>query len=135
LKLVVAAIAFLLGAFALSTWWALESSGVAVIETRAADGSPRSTHVWFAEPEGELWLEAGTPTNPWYQDILLEPTLVFSSTNRSGHFTAEPVEAADGHEEIRSLLREKYGLRDAWVGLLVDTSGSLAVRLTLREAE
>ena len=33
------------------------------------------------------------------------------------------------HERIRSLLREKYGLRDWWIGLLFDTSSSLAVEL------
>jgi len=30
---------------------------------------------------------------------------------------------------IRALLREKYGLRDRWVGLFVDQSRSLVVRL------
>ncbi|MCP5055653.1 MAG: hypothetical protein GY937_02890 [bacterium] len=135
MKSVALGILLLLGAAALVTWWALESSGVAVIETRASDGSLRSTHVWFVEPEGELWLEAGTPTNPWYQDILIDPTLTFSSADRSGRFKAEPVDSPDGHDKIRGLLRQKYGLRDAWVGLLVDTSGSLAVRLTPTEAD
>lgn len=133
-RLMVVILSLLLVA-ALATWWALESSGVAVIETHAPDGSLRSTHVWFAERKGEIWLEAGTPENPWYRTILIEPTLSFSSAELSGHFRAEPVEAPDGHERIRMLLRDRYGLRDAWVGLLVDTSGSVAVRLKSPEAE
>jgi hypothetical protein len=30
---------------------------------------------------------------------------------------------------VRAALRAKYGWRDAWVGLLVDSSRSVAVRL------
>ena len=68
-----------LAVFGLVTWWALEASGVAVIETYTPDGTLRSTHVWFAEPDGELWLKAGTPDNPWFQDIQQNPTVSFSA--------------------------------------------------------
>lgn len=111
------------------TWWALESGGVAILETRAADGALRSTHVWFAEPNGELWLEAGTPENPWYLDILRDPLVSFSAPGRSGRYVALPAEDSAAHEEIRSNLREKYGLRDRWVALLFDPSRSVAVQL------
>jgi hypothetical protein len=122
---VMAALASLAG----FTWWALESSGVAVLQTRSPDGSLRSTHVWFAEPNGELWLEAGTPENSWYRDIQQDPRVSFSATQRSGQYIARRVEAPGAHEEIRSLLREKYGVRDWWVTFLFDTSRSVAVRL------
>jgi hypothetical protein len=36
---------------------------------------------------------------------------------------------ASGHDFVRGLMREKYALRDRWVGLLFDTSRSVAVRL------
>lgn len=124
----------MVAAFGLVTWWALESSGVAVIETRTRDGALRSTHVWFAETDGELWLEAGTPENPWFQDIRSDPVLSFSAARRSGRYAAHPVSGPSGHEKIRSLLRRKYGVRDWWVGLLVDTSRSVAVRLSAPDA-
>jgi hypothetical protein len=127
---VVIAILVSLAVFGLVTGGALEWSGVAVIETRAADGTLRSTHVWFAEPDGELWLEAGTPDSPWLEDIQHDPTLSFSAARRSGQYAAHPLVGPSGHEKIRSLLRQKYGVRDWWVGLLVDTSGSVAVRLS-----
>lgn len=125
LRILIAAVAV----FVLITWWALESGGVAVIETRAEDGSLRSTHVWFAEPEGELWVEAGTPENGWYLDIQREPVLSFSADGRSGRYFAEPLSGINTHLRIRSLLREKYGLRDRWISLIFETSGSIAVRL------
>lgn len=121
--------------FLLITWWALESGGVAVIETRADDGSLRSTHVWFVEPDGELWVEAGTPENGWYLDVLRDPALSFSADRRSGRYLAERVpgdetnETGGAHARVRSLLREKYGFRDFWISLIFETSNSIAMRL------
>jgi len=129
IRLAAATIASILLGFASFTWWALESSGVAVLETRAEDGSQRSTHVWFTEPGGELWLEAGTPENPWYLDVGREPALSFSSPTRSGEFLARPHPGEAPRQRVRSQLRKKYGLRDWWVGVLFDTSRSVAVEL------
>ena len=130
MKIAIVSLVSVSAAFGLITWWALESSGVAVLETRAADGSPRSTHVWFAEPNGELWLEAGTPENSWYLDIQRDPLVSFSSLQRSGQYIAQRIQdPGAAHDQIRSLLREKYGVRDWWIGLLFDTSCSVAVQL------
>ncbi len=129
MKIAIVGLVSLLAAFGLITWWALEWSGVAVLETRDPEGALRSTRVWFAEPDGELWLEAGTPENPWYLDIQRDPLVGFSHSRRAGHYVAQPVQDPGAHDQIRSLLREKYGLRDRWIGLLFDTSRSAAVRL------
>jgi hypothetical protein len=121
--------AALLVVFAATTWWALEASGVAIIQTVAPDGSLRETHVWFVEADGELWLEAGTPTNPWYLDIQQNPSLKLRADDLVRNAIARLSSATGAHERIRSLLRQKYGLRDWWVGLLVDSSRSVAVEL------
>jgi len=123
-------IAGCLVAFAATTWWALESSNVAIAETVRPDGSVRRTHVWFARDDGELLLEAGTPSNGWYQDILQNPTLTLVIEGSKGRFLAEPLPETMQHAHIRGLIRRKYGFRDQWVGILVDTSESVAVRLT-----
>jgi hypothetical protein len=129
LKIVLLGVLAPVVAFGAVTWWALESGGVAVVGTLRIEGGARETHVWYAEPDGELWLEAGTPENPWFQDVLRVSVLRFTAEGRSGRYRAEPIEDPSGHERIRALLREKYGFRDRWVGLLVDTSRSVAVRL------
>jgi hypothetical protein len=108
---------------------------VARVETRSADGSTRTTHVWYVEPDGDLWLEAGTPENPWYRDVLADPVVTLSAEGRSGRYHAEVVDTAAAQHRVRSLLREKYGVRDRWVGLLVNSSGSIAVRLRPVEEE
>ncbi len=133
LKRALIAIAALTVAFVATTWWALESGGVAVIETRAPGGSIRSTHVWYAEPDGGLWLEAGTPQNAWFQDVQQHPALTFEADGRSARYNAQVVDDPSGHPQIRALMREKYGLRDLWVGLIFDTTRSVAVRLLPEE--
>ena len=129
MKVALIAIASLVAGFGATTWWALESGGVAVIETRTPDGSVRSSHVWYAEPDEELWLEAGAPEHPWFLDVQRDPAITFTAAGRSARFVAQPVPGALDHARIRSLMREKYRLRDGWVGLMVDTSRSVAVQL------
>ena len=133
MKPVLIGIAMLLAAFVATTWWALESEGVAVIETRTADDSVRFTHVWYTEPDGELWLEAGTPENGWFIDIQANPDVRFETDGHSVRYIARPEEDPSGHDRIRFLIRAKYGFRDRWVGLVVDTSRSVAVRLLAPE--
>ncbi len=119
----------LVAAFGATTWWALESGGVAVIETRTAEGTLRSTHVWYSEPNEELWLEAGTPGSPWFRDAQQNPVVTFSANGRFARYVARPLDHPSGHTRIRALIRDKYGFRDRWVGLIVDTSRSVAVQL------
>lgn len=129
------ALALLLGvavAFAGVTWAALElGGGVAVVETRAEDGSTRSTHVWFVEEGGELWLEAGTPENGWYRDVQRDAVVGFHSEGRVGRYRAEPSADRERHRWLRERLAAKYGWRDRWVSLYVDPERSLAVQLVL----
>jgi hypothetical protein len=131
MKIVVGSLVLIVSGFVLFTWWALEWDGVAILETRTLDGGVRSTHVWYAEPNGELWVEAGTPENGWYVDVRNGAVVSFSAPGRSGEYVAETIPGDDAHQRIRSLLREKYGLRDWWIGVLFDTSHSVAVRMVL----
>jgi hypothetical protein len=110
-------------------WWVLESSGVAVVETRKPDGGTRETHVWYVRAEGGVWLEAGRPVHPWYRDLRRDPRLVIRADDLEGTFVAEIVPGKAAHDRVRALLREKYGLRDRILGWVVDTSPSIAIRL------
>jgi len=133
MKIVLGILLGLVVGFAGVTWLALEAGGgVAVVETRAADGSTRSTHVWFVEDGEELWLEAGTPENRWYQDVLREPVVSLVREGRIGRYVAEPTEDRERHRWLRGRLTQKYGWRDRWVSFYVDQERSLAVKLALR---
>jgi hypothetical protein len=130
MKLALAIAAALLVAFAALTWLALEAGDVAIVETRADDGSSRATHVWFTESDGELWLEAGSPENPWFADLGRDPRLVLRAEGHDGDYLGERRDDLESRARVRARLLEKYGWRDRWVGLwFVDQSKSLVVRL------
>ena len=114
----------------LITWCALEWSGVATVNTVASDGANRATHVWFVERDGQLLLEAGTPENGWFVDAQKSLQLRISQPRGlAGSYAIEPISSRNGHARIRASMREKYGLRDWWIGTLFDTSQSVEVRL------
>ena len=129
LKRGLVAVALLGAAFFATTLWALESGGVALVETRAPEGALRTTRVWYVELDRELWLEAGAPENGWFQDVRQNPFLTFEANGVSARYAARIVEAPSGHARIRSLVRKKYSFRDRWVSLIADTSRSVAVQL------
>ncbi len=115
--------------FGSGTWLALESQEVVVLRTRSDDGSFRETRIWVADSQGLLWIEAATPERSWYRELVANPRVELVRNGGTRSFMAEPMEEPEGHEQIRKLLRAKYGFADWWVGLLQDTSRSVAVRL------
>ena len=129
LRTVGLAVVILLALFFGITWAALESQDVAALRTRGVAAKLRSTRVWFARFQGALWLESATPQRPWYLDIRSDPSIELEVLGKVSSFRAVPKPGAAGHRLIRSLLREKYGWADVWVGLIQDTSQSIAVRL------
>jgi hypothetical protein len=132
-KKVLATVAAALLGFVALTAWALESGGVAILETRRADGGVRETHVWFVVRDGELWVEAGSPDNGWFVDVQQQPLLAFRSDEESGALSGSYRARIDpdpgAAPRLRGELRDKYGFRDLWVGMLVDSSRSRAVQL------
>jgi len=111
------------------TLWALESSEVATLVTVRPDGAARETHVWWAEHEGALWLEAATPERDWLAEATAAGEVELVRDGRRERFRVERRDGSEAHDRVRALLRAKYGLRDRWVALLQDTSRSVAVRL------
>jgi hypothetical protein len=135
IKGLAASLATLGVAFLAVTWWALEAEGVAILRTSSLDGAPRSTHVWYVRDDGDVLLEAGAPENGWFADVERTPELrIVEPDPLAGRYSAKILANPDGHERIRALLRGKYGWRDRWIGILFDTSRSVAVRLTPAEA-
>ncbi len=111
------------------TWFALESGGVGIVETTRADGSLRTTHVWPVRIGEELWLEAGTVETGWYVDVGSDPEIWMEYEGARLRFRAVPIADADAHDRLRAKLRERFGWRDRWVGIWLDSSQSIAVRL------
>jgi hypothetical protein len=116
------------------TLLALEGGEVALLRTQAADGRRTETRVWVVDHEGAAWIEAATPERPWYRDLLAAPRVELGRAGVFRTYRALALPGDEGHARIRALHREKYGLADVWVGLLQDTSRSIAVRLEPMQA-
>lgn len=116
-------------AFAATTLYALEGREVVVLRTKAADGSLRETRTWVADADGSAWIEAAFADRPFYQQLLADPQIEVVRGGSVRRYRAVPMPNPDGHVRIRHMLADKYGWADWWVGLLTDTSGSIAVRL------
>ncbi len=126
---VVLAAVLLAVAFGATTVVALEGKDVAVLHTRDDAGGARRTRVWVAEHDGALWVEAATPERGFYTDLLQRPEIDVEHGGRAQRMIARAEPGDAGHQQIRTMLRDKYGWADCWVALLQDTSRSVAVRL------
>jgi hypothetical protein len=128
-KRAVATLITLLVLFAGVTYAALELGGVARVETQQADGSLRETHVWFVKNQRELWLEAGSPDNGWFVDVQRTGELDLAIDGRPFRYQTEISRKPADRKRVRTLLRQKYGWRDWWVGMFVDQESATPVLL------
>ena len=112
------------------TYFAVEGHDVVVLRTHPAGAPIRRTRIWIAEDGGVPWIEAANPERAFYADLLADPNVAIErATGGVEPYRATPLPDAAAHRKIRELLRRKYGWADRWVGMLVDTSRSVAIRL------
>ena len=118
--------------FTAVTLLALEGREVVVLRTFDAHGQARETRTWVADEAGYTWIEAANPERPFLHQLQAQPEVELQRGGTRHHCHADATPNPEGHQRIRRLLAAKYGWADDWVGLLTDTSGSLAVRLDCR---
>jgi len=119
-------------AFAAVTLVALEGREVVRLRTITPDGGVRTTRTWVADWDGAMWIEAANDQRPFLLDLQARPDVELVRGGQPLPLHAIPVPGPDGHRRIRALLAEKYGWADRWIGLLADTSHSVAIRLEPR---
>jgi hypothetical protein len=118
--------------FAAVTLIALEGREVVQLRTVTPEGGVRSTRTWVADADGAMWVEAANVQRPFLVDLRAHPDIELVRGGTVLPVRAVAVPGLDAHRKIRSLLAEKYGWADCWIGLLADTSHSEAVRLEPR---
>ena len=114
------------------TLLALEGTEVVQLRSTTPEGGVRVTRAWIADADGALWLEAANPERPFLRDVEAQPDVELIRGGEVLQLRARPVAGDAAHRKIRQLLAAKYGWADTWVGLLTDTSRSVAVRLEPR---
>lgn len=128
-KTIFVALAAVVVAFASLTLLALEGWEVVVLHTRTAAGDWRTTRVWVADDQDAPLIEVAEPARAFYQDLLQVPEVRLWRNGVLRPYRVEVLPQPAGHRLIRAKLRQKYGWADVWIGLLVDTTHSLAIRL------
>jgi len=118
--------------FAGVTLLALEGREVVQLRTVTPEGSVRRTRTWVADADGAMWVEAANVQRPFLLDLRAHPDIELVRGGTVLPVRAVAVPGLDAHRKIRTLLAEKYGWADCWIGLLADTSRSEAVRLEPR---
>ncbi len=115
--------------FGVVTLVALEGGEVVLLVTVDGDGARRETRAWVAQEGGDLWVEAANPERGFYRDIVAGSIIEVVGADGTRTFRAQPLPNPAGQLKIRTLLRQKYGWADAWIGLIADTSNSIGIRL------
>jgi hypothetical protein len=134
-RMVIGAVAAAAIAFGAVTLAALEGVEVVQLRTVAPDGSVRTTRTWVADDDGAAWIEAANTDRPFLHDLQTQPEVLMVRKGVVQRLRAVPMPGDEPHRKIRLLLRAKYGWADRWIGLLADTSRSVAVRLEPDQAE
>ena len=129
-RTVTLALASALLVFAGVTLAALEANEVVVLRTVDADGRPRDTRTWVADDGGFAWIEAANPERPFLGELRTHPEVEMRRAGSVRRCRAEPMPNPGGHAHVRALLARRYGWADCWIGMLTDTSRSVAVRLS-----
>jgi hypothetical protein len=115
-------------AFGVMTLIALEGQEVVLVRTVDERGQVHDTRTWIAEDPQGIWIEAATPARPFAQHIARSADAEIVRGGAVRRYAARIVANPEGHERIRTLLARKYGWADWWIGLLQDTSASVAIR-------
>ena len=130
LKRILSIAGLVLALITATTYLALESGDVVTVETvDSSTDESRVTRIWFVHSDEGLFLEAGTPTNSWVEDLENASTIKLAGHNLDGEYAFYIHSEPTDHESIRALMRSKYGWRDLWVTILFDTSQSQLVEV------
>lgn len=119
----------LLGLAAGTTVVALESNEVAVLRTFGNGEDVLEVRVWVADDRGGTWIEAANPRKEFFRRMLRNPVVELVRRDVKRSYRAVPDSSREAHDRVRTLLARKYGWADRWIGVLVDTSESVAVHL------
>ena len=110
---------------------ASESGEVVVLRT-SVDGETQETRLWIVDDRGVSWLRSGSPDAGWYQRVRANPDVQIERGAELLEFPAFPIEGGPPVDRVNRLMFEKYGWAEDYIGLFIDRSRSVAIRLDPR---
>jgi hypothetical protein len=105
----------------------IELSGeVVVLRTQTRHGRWHDTRLWIVDDGALAWLHGAD--SEWVRNLRSNPGVDVIRDGKRYRFTATPVSGP--HPRVHELLREKYGIADAWVRLIgPDGPDTVAIKL------
>ena len=100
---------------------------VVTLTTTDAEGDSHETSLWIVEDEGSLWLRASNPGSGWLKRITAKPDVELSRGGESTRYRAEIVRGRS--DRINEKMAEAYGWADSVIGVMRDSSSTMAIRL------
>ncbi len=103
---------------------------VVTLDRAQADGSVSPVRIWIADQDGRSWVEHGEPDAFWITRLAESPELSLTRKGHTDRYRGVPDRGA--HELYHRLRREKYGLADRFLALLLgsaDACPGVPVRL------
>lgn len=126
-RLVLAAVLVAVAVFGLQV--VASESGEVVILRTFDDGGAHETRLWIVDEAGTSWLRAGQPGASWYQRIRQEPRVEVERGGEVRTYQAFPIENGPPVDHVNALMLRKYGWADQYIGMMVDRSAAVAIRL------
>jgi len=111
--------------------FASESGEVVVLRTFADDTS-QETRVWIVDDRGVSWLRSGSPEAGWYQRLRENPDIQIERGAELYEYRAFSVESGPTVDHVNALMFQKYGWAEDYIGMFIDRSRSVAIRLDPR---
>jgi len=114
-------------ALALSFIASEKGGEIVTLRTTDAAGAVHETRIWVVDADGRAWLRAGDPKAGWLARIREHPQVEVERGGQRAAYTAVPQPAE--RDRINALFATKYGLADAYIGLLFGRDDATPIRL------
>jgi len=103
--------------------------GGEIVTLRTTDeaGAVHETRVWVVDSDGHAWLRAGDPRSGWLARLNADSKVEVERAGQSATFIAVPMPGE--RDRINALFATKYGIADAYIGVLFGRDDATPIRL------
>jgi len=118
-----------LAVFALGFSVIASERGGEIVTLRTTDdaGAVHETRVWVVDADGHAWLRAGDPKSGWLARLNADSKVEVVRADQGATFIAVPMPGE--RDRINALFAAKYGIADAYIGVLFGRGDATPIRL------
>ncbi len=110
--------------------YAAESGEVVVVRTLDDAEKPQETRLWVVDDIGNAWIRAGQPGAAWLLRLQVEPDIEIMRGDRT--LAVRGIPTPEARERINTLMAEKYGWADRFIGFFFSRDHAVPILLQPR---